>query len=228
MLELEIDGLFNTRANSRVQPWIVRSAAPDGLLDSGLEMLYELGITDVLDLREPGEGGPRMHGLPVHSVPLYGTEPPRTGRLEDVYAALLQTRGEALTRAVGIIADAAGGTLVHCTVGKDRTGLVVALARLAAGDTTEDVVADYAQSGPNVREQRIEYARKLAERSARTERQHVLRLHLDSPPDAMLYALGIIASHGGAAAYLRAHGLRDEQLRALRRKYAARSEQVHA
>lgn len=40
-----------------------------------------------------------------------------------------------------------GATLVHCAAGKDRTGMVIALALLAAGVRREDVVADYSRSG---------------------------------------------------------------------------------
>ncbi|MDQ3733510.1 MAG: tyrosine-protein phosphatase [Actinomycetota bacterium] len=40
-----------------------------------------------------------------------------------------------------------GATLVHCAAGKDRTGMVIALALLVAGVRRQEVVADYARSG---------------------------------------------------------------------------------
>ena len=46
----------------------------------------------------------------------------------------------------------------------------------------------------------------------------VLRLHLESPPEAIVHALAVIREFGGAEEYLRAHGLRSDQLAALRRK----------
>ena len=39
---------------------------------------------------------------------------------------------------------------MHCTAGKDRTGLVVALALEAAGVERTAVVADYTQSALNL------------------------------------------------------------------------------
>lgn len=42
--------------------------------------------------------------------------------------------------------------LVHCIHGKDRTGIVVALISLLCGVSSEDVVNDYAASGPNLME----------------------------------------------------------------------------
>ena len=45
------------------------------------------------------------------------------------------------------IADAPdGGVIVHCNVGKDRTGVVVALLLGLAGVPTETIVDDYAVS----------------------------------------------------------------------------------
>ena len=41
--------------------------------------------------------------------------------------------------------------LVHCTAGKDRTGIVVALALLAVGVDRQAVVDDYARSEANLR-----------------------------------------------------------------------------
>ncbi|MFP3381581.1 tyrosine-protein phosphatase, partial [Bacillus sp. SIMBA_069] len=59
--------------------------------------------------------------------------------------------GTQLATAVRLIADSGEDpVLVHCTAGKDRTGLVVALALLAAGVDREDVVADYAQTADNL------------------------------------------------------------------------------
>ena len=152
---------------------------------------------------------------------IYGAEPPQTGRLEDIYETLLRERGVALAAAVGLIADADGAALVHCTAGKDRTGLVVALARLAAGDSAEQVVADYVLSEPDVRPVREPHAQAVARELPVAERDETLRLHLASPREAIEHALAVIDELGGAAAYLAGNGLSDAQLRELRRKRGA-------
>jgi len=41
-------------------------------------------------------------------------------------------------------------TLVHCSLGKDRTGVVSAIGLLAAGGTEDQVVADYAATTANL------------------------------------------------------------------------------
>lgn len=218
MEALRIDGLFNVRASAPKAPWIIRSGATETLTPAGAASLRRLDVTAILDLREQGESEAPQHGIPVRSVPLYGTRPPEIGRLEEIYESLLRERGHALSEAVGVIADSAGAVLVHCTAGKDRTGLVVALARLAAGESTAAVIEDYSLSGPHVHGVRSEHAHRVAEEAADAERAEILRLHLDSPPEAITHALAVIDEFGGAAEYLLAHGLSDQQLNALRRK----------
>ncbi len=221
MIELDVDGLFNVRADDAASPWLVRSGAPDDLTARGAARLRAIGVTKIVDLREASERRPSRHGIPAVAVPLYGAAPPSEGRLERIYEGLLRERGAALAAAVAAIADARGAALVHCTAGKDRTGLVVALAQLAVGAAPEAVVADYVRSGPHVRPVREEVALAHAAAGAERNRAETLRLHLDSPPEAIGHAIAVIDGFGGAAAYLRAHGLPVDRLDALRAKAGA-------
>lgn len=221
MQAVEIDGLFNVRVTDIHSPWLVRTGTVDALSDTGAEALRTLGASVIVDLREDSETAPSDHGIPIHRVNVYGAAPPATGRLEDVYEALLRDRAGALTAAVAVIADAEGAAVVHCTAGKDRTGLVVALALLAAGASRDTVIADYALSGERVQPVREAHAHSVAAMLPASARQETLRLHLDSPREAMEHALGLIDALGGAAEYLRAHGLSDAQLQRLRAKCAA-------
>lgn len=218
MTELTVDGVLNVRSTGGPVPWLVRSAAPENLTGAGAAALREYGITCVVDLREPEERGSVLHELPVRHVALYGAPPPTSGRLEDIYETLLRTRGSRLAEAVAVIADARGGVLVHCTAGKDRTGLVVALARLAAGASVSDVVKDYVPSGEAIAQARAAYAERAAATVAAAERADVLRLHLQSPADAIRHAIDVVDELGGPGRYLLSHGVTAAQLRALRQK----------
>ena len=213
---LRIDGTFNGRwaANSKV----LRSAALDNLTPAGQDALRDLGVRLVIDLRAEGERSTVEHGFPVAHHPVFENSAPVTGSLEDVYDTLLLTRGAALTGAVAAIADAAGPVLVHCAVGKDRTGLVIALALLAAGVSHNDVVADYALSGEVVRERRHEAVTADLGMLDLDDSVHAqsVRLHLDSPAEALNHALLTLEKLGGAQSYLRENGLSDGQLAALR------------
>ena len=69
------------------------------------------------------------------------TEPPAVR----AYLGYLHHRGEALVEALRALSEpAAGASVVHCAAGKDRTGVVVALALAVAGVPHEQIVADYA------------------------------------------------------------------------------------
>lgn len=220
MQTITIDGLFNARADPHDAPWLIRSGAPDRITPDGAAALRALGATVVIDLREPSEQGPHDHGIPVLSVPIYGSEPPASGRIEDVYEAMLRDRGEALARAVGEIAGAEGAALVHCAAGKDRTGLVVALALSAAGAPAAEIIDDYARSGAAVRIARAAHAQRIADSlTSEEERAEVLRLHLESPPEAIARALAVLDELGGAATYLQRHGMTDDRLVALAAKH---------
>ena len=62
------------------------------------------------------------------------------------YLGYLEDRPDQVVGALRSIAHAEGAALVHCAAGKDRTGVVVALALTVAGVPAEAVVADYAAS----------------------------------------------------------------------------------
>lgn len=221
MRAIGIEGVFNARATSARMPWLIRTGAPENISAGGIAALRSLGVSVIVDLREPSEIAVAAHGFPVRSVGVYGTEPPQIGRLEVIYEKLLRERGNALARSVGLIADAEGAALVHCTAGKDRTGLVVALARLAAGETREQVVSDYVLSAPEVRAAREEHALAMANALPTEERAETMRLHLESPREAIDHALTVIDQLGGSEEYLLREGLREQQLAALRRKHEA-------
>jgi len=225
MKQVEIDGLFNARAAGD-PAWLVRSGAPEAVTEAGAAQLRELGASVVIDLRESDEIGATAHGLPVRRIGLYGRPAPTVGRLESVYEALLRERAAALASAVGAIADADGAALVHCTAGKDRTGLVVALALAAAGAAQGEIEADYALSGDSVRPVREAIARRFADEADPADRAEILRLHLDSPVAAITHALDVIDELGGAVRYLLDAGLSPAQLDALRAKAGAATGRV--
>lgn len=234
MHTIQLDGTYNARAaGSSSSPWLVRSAAPDALTDGGQAALAALDVRLVVDLRETIERplDARGPGRPVRSVPLYGTPsgPPAIGSLEAVYASLITTRGQAIAEAVGAIADALddaeGAVLVHCTAGKDRTGLVVALVLLAVGQPADEVVADYAASGVSVSLHRAEVVDGVLDELGLDDdaRAEALRLHLDSPAEVMRGAIDRIDALGGARAYLLGHGVTAEQLDRLQSRALAGS-----
>jgi protein-tyrosine phosphatase len=123
-----------------------------GRLDAdGLVAIRSYGVSRIVDLRWEWEAS-------KYPSPLAGDESYRllpacfdlTGNEEippDSYRLMVDGSWDRLAAAFTAIAEApAGGVVVHCHAGRDRTGLVVALALHVAGASLESIAADYALS----------------------------------------------------------------------------------
>ncbi len=106
--------------------------------------------------------------------------------------------------------------LVHCTAGKDRTGLVVALALLAAGVDRAEVVADYALTSANLAGPWAD-AMLARMREAGAEIGPDLEEIVTASPAELMEAVIARwdAEWGSPSGYLRAYGFTDADLAAL-------------
>ncbi|GGP84903.1 tyrosine-protein phosphatase [Streptosporangium pseudovulgare] len=68
-------------------------------------------------------------------------------RVTGFYYGYLRDRPDSVVAALRAMAHDDGAAIVHCAAGKDRTGVVCALALEIAGATREAIVADYAATG---------------------------------------------------------------------------------
>jgi protein-tyrosine phosphatase len=134
------------------------------------------------------------------------------------YLSYLIARPDSVVASVRAIADAQGGVLVHCAAGKDRTGVVVALALDAAGVDRQIIVEDYLATA-----QRIDaiMARLLASPTYRPELEgHDPQAHAPLP-GTMERVLEIVDDRfGGSVSWLSAHGLEGAELDRLRARMA--------
>src|SRR5690606_34190818 len=96
--------------------------------------------------------------------------------LAEIYIAMLDLRPQLFAAAVGAIADAPPGpVVVHCAGGKDRTGMVVAMALRIAGVEPDVIAQDYALSQERLAE---ENAAVLARIEDPVLRENVRRLQV--------------------------------------------------
>ena len=131
-----------------------------------------------------------------------------------VYLGYLDDRADSVIAALRLIAHTAGAALVHCAAGKDRTGVVVAIALAAVGVTREAIVADYALSG-----ERIEaiFARLSGSRTYRADLvDQDIDKHRTRPETMQRLLAGIDERFGGVDDWLRKHGWTDADAAALR------------
>ena len=208
-------------------------------------LVDDIGVTTVVDLRAPAEvasegPGPLTRVGSVrhahHSVlPEIGTATDvaaaalasrRDGALsryaDDIrvgyYLGYLEDRPDQVVEALRSIAQAPGAALVNCAAGKDRTGVVVALALSAAGVRHDAIVADYQATAERIEAilDRLRASRTYsgdinsrpgaaAEDAPRAE---TMRAFLDE----------LDARYGGAVRWLADHGFGAGDLRALRAK----------
>jgi protein-tyrosine phosphatase len=121
------------------------------------------------------------------------------------YLGYLEDRPDQVVAAVRSIAQDGGAAVVHCAAGKDRTGVVVALALTAAGVLAQAVVADYAATG-----ERTEAILSRLRRSP-TYASDIDSLPAEAHrarPEAMAAFLEQMDSrYGGVARWLTDHGL---------------------
>lgn len=202
---------------------LFRADALSELTDEGRDRLGELGMLTVVDLRDALErelDPDRVDGLPVATVErslLEDRIDVQTVRgLRGLYRELLDACGDRMAEAVGALAEpGALPAVVHCSAGKDRTGIVCALALSAVGVSADDIAADYALTSEVLVGPIRERVRRRAIAAGMTEQ--AVAVAMDSPPELMLETLEFIDSeHGGPVTYLEANGLSAERLESLR------------
>lgn len=76
-------------------------------------------------------------------------------RMVDSYRVMIRTRTEEHAEVLRALAEGSSPALLHCSAGKDRAGLTVALALLAVGVEREAIMADYLLSGAPHRRYRV-------------------------------------------------------------------------
>ncbi|MGB7983234.1 MAG: tyrosine-protein phosphatase [Candidatus Nanopelagicales bacterium] len=209
---------------------LFRGDALTAVTATGAHDLAALGIRVVIDLRSPLERSQDrsrsvLPGAVTIRLPLVGGS--RSALLDDeplgiesLYRQVLTNCGWTLTAAVSVIADSGSQpVLVHCTAGKDRTGLVVALALEAAGVERTAVVADYTQSALNLDGAWIDEALTALVSRGVPISPALFEVLGGSPDHAMTGLLRWLDAHyGSVLGYLQAHGFLPGAQLALRAK----------
>lgn len=127
---------------------LLRSDSHERLTIETVHALRSGAVSRVVDLRwawecaanpSPFAGdGIYRHAPMLNDVLPYAPPP-------DSYAPMLDHNRPRIGQAFRAVAEApAGGVLVHCQAGRDRTGVLVALLLTVAGVAAQDVADDYA------------------------------------------------------------------------------------
>lgn len=134
------------------------------------------------------------------------------------YLSYLLARPDSIVASVRAVARARGAALVHCAAGKDRTGVVVALALDSAGVSRDMIVRDYLATAERIGailERLLGSATYRAELEGQDPQRHA------PVPGTMERVLQLVDERfGGSAAWLRAQGLEAGDLGRLRQRVA--------
>jgi protein tyrosine/serine phosphatase len=137
------------------------------------------------------------------------------------YVSYLYSRPDSVVAAVRAIASSDGSVLVHCAAGKDRTGVVVAMALDAAQFNRQIIVEDYMVS----RERIEEILTRL--RGSETYRSQLQgqdsRDHAPREGTMERFFEIVDERFGSSAAWLAANGFGDDELALLTERLTARA-----
>jgi protein-tyrosine phosphatase len=229
--DLDWEGCFNVRdlgslrtLNGRAtrRGAVVRSDSPDRLSAMGWAAMHAHGIRTIIDLRNDEEREGRLNPAPpdvaTRQVALDDTADAELWEriwAEELdgsplyYRLFMDRKPDRCAAAVRAVARARpGGVLVHCSSGRDRTGLITMLLLAVAGVAPDDIVSDYELSTSNLG---ALYA-ELGEEDQGPLIEAILKSKKTSARAELLAILEAI----DVVAYLRSAGLRDDDLQAVR------------
>ncbi|MFJ8018745.1 tyrosine-protein phosphatase [Streptomyces sp. NPDC096311] len=210
---------------------LYRSGSLNRLTEEGAERINQLGIRTIFDLRGNAETAVwplGSHGAGVERVSLPAL-PDRTGLVELGFTDFSGFDGKAwpvdparLYPFMAVYAGPAIGQLVHrlirpgalpaiiqCAVGKDRTGLAVAVIQSLLGAPWPDIVDHFVQSNTELM--------LTAGPTPFTDESGVTRYSHPVTEGLLRSAMEAIDhTHGSLTSYIEAHGVTSEDMAALR------------
>jgi protein-tyrosine phosphatase len=205
-----------------------RMMAPDRLPTTRPFRVVELALLEgaLTGLAQQAMQATTQGGDPDAASAAVGDALAQLPSLGELYESMLTHGAEAFAELARLVAtgeDAAdGAVLVHCTAGKDRTGVAIALLLDAVGVDRHAIVADYAASEANLSGAWADGMFAMIGAMGVPRTAALDALIASTPPAAIEQALAWVErEHGGAAAYLRAGGLTETELSALRRRLTA-------
>ncbi|RJQ79717.1 tyrosine-protein phosphatase [Pseudonocardiaceae bacterium YIM PH 21723] len=154
-MDLDWDGCVNAREVSGLRPGsVVRMESPHRLTGAGWEQARKYGLRTLVDLRNDDEydsverpGWVRTIRIPLEPVgtPFFEHWTAIDGLASPLsYPAMLTEYGSRVLSVISTIIDAPPGAVaVHCSAGRDRTGLVSLVLQTVAGLSVAEISADH-------------------------------------------------------------------------------------
>ncbi|MGB8643696.1 MAG: tyrosine-protein phosphatase [Anaerolineae bacterium] len=215
---------------------LIRSDNLVHLTPAGQAALVAYGVRTIIDLRVPEElqmhPDPFAHaagasaGVSYLNIPLSpeqeksSAEHFRAARtIRESYCVALDYLAPIFARVITAMADAPeGGVLFHCHAGRDRTGMVAALALSLVRVPQETIVEDYAITDEYIKPMNDAFIAGMKHQKERDEFMHELSVSRETMRGFLAH---LEQRHGGAEAYLLRAGVPLEKLERLRTRWIA-------
>lgn len=233
--DIVVPGSFNTRdlggyrTKHGTLAWrkTFRSGNMGHVDPSGIATLKQLGVTRVIDLRSQKERDAEPDpfrpddGIELIAISLFDDlnphQQPQGDQLLDLYLGALETQGPVFADVLRKIGESQEAVLFHCTAGKDRTGLIAALALSLSGASADDIIQDYAMTAGCLKPLLATFE-KTAEKLNLSKAVYMPMLECD--PSTMRKTLDWLDDNfDGAEGYARSHGLTEADLQQLQARW---------
>jgi protein-tyrosine phosphatase len=233
------DGCLNARdlggyatVDGRQTRWgaVVRSDYPGRLSPVGRQALIDYGVRTVVDLRLPHEleeyppsfANPGEHGVLYAHRSFIRPGVALPPNLDDLtllenYISIIDQFQDSVAAVMQTIATAPdGGVLVHCAIGKDRTGMTCAMLLDLASVERETIGLDYALTHECLTPERDDWLENGP--GEREEREQFILKHMPRSEVIVAVLEHLDQRHGGTEEYLAAGGVADQELDRLRQR----------
>lgn len=224
----DLGGLPSESGEQTAWHRVVRADNLNKLAPSGVAALIAYGVRTIIDLRDPRE-------LEKFPNPLAATPPPGVAfinvplicdveweaardpaRRAEGYVLTARLSHANIARAIAAVSDAsAGGVVIHCHAGKERTGIVAALLLSLAGAPDDTVAGDWVASDEYLQPLYEEWLAGETDRAIRAKRAEGFITHAEHILDVLAF---VRREHGDVDGYLVAGGLTVDQLGRVRRR----------
>lgn len=206
---------------------LIRSDNHNRLTGAGKAALHAAGVSRILDLRAPVEceadPSPFAGDRELYrNVPLQDPHYPRNDdgdTLPEVYAYMLDRNPVLFAAAMDELAGAPpGAVVIHCHAGKDRTGIVAALALTLAGVGPEAIGDDYELSAERRRELALAELARIEDPARRDFMYPRMFVRSAYMLDTLTH---LDRTYGGVRPYLEKAGFSDAGITAVRERLRA-------